>query len=138
MIYTGKEIQMKIDIETYDIDIAGHVNNIVFIRWLEKMRTRLLAGIVPFPKLLDKNIYPVVISTEAKYKKLIKLFDKPVGSMMLGYYSHGLMILNAAIKVNNITVFSAVQKCVLIDLKSNKMICRKVQDLLISKRVQFV
>jgi len=113
---------MNIDVETYDIDTAGHVNNTVFIKWLEKMRTRLFAQMISLKDMLDKNIYPVVISTEAKYKKLIKLFDKPVGSMALEYYSHGMMILKADVKVNGLSVFTAIQKCVLMDLIKNKML----------------
>jgi acyl-CoA thioesterase FadM len=128
MILEGRKIQMNIDIEPYDIDAAGHVNNLACIRWLENMRTRLLAGIIPLKKLLAKNIYPVVISTEAKYKKLIKLFDKPAGSLMLKYYAHGYMILNAVICVKGIPVFTAIQKCVLMDLVSSKMLAAKIRN----------
>ena len=43
MIIFPKEISVKLDliINTYDIDVAGHVNNAVYVQWLEKLRTKL-------------------------------------------------------------------------------------------------
>ncbi len=48
------------DIKTYDIDIAGHVNNIVFVRWLEELRVKLFEQTLPIVDLIKENKFPVV------------------------------------------------------------------------------
>lgn len=123
-------IEINIEVKTYDIDVAGHVNNIVYIRWLEDMRIELFTKIYSLEKLLSINYYPVVASSEIKYKKQIKLFDKPVGKMLLQSYSHGVFILKAEIIVNAKLAFTATQKCVLINLTSGRMLPQNLNDLL--------
>ncbi len=36
--------ELEIEIKTYDIDVAGRVNNIVYVRWIEDLRSRLLGS----------------------------------------------------------------------------------------------
>jgi acyl-CoA thioester hydrolase len=99
--------ELLLTVKTYDIDIAGHVNNIVFIRWIEDLRNELFNQIFPLKKLLEINYYPVVVSTEIKYKKQIKLFDKPVGKMELNSYSHGVLLFKTEITIDNYIAFIA-------------------------------
>lgn len=122
-------IEIPFTVNTYDIDIAGHVNNIVYIRWLEDLRNKLFAQIHPLEKLLEANHYPVVVSSDVKYKKQIKLFDKPVGIMFMHNYSHGVFTVKAEINLDNHIAFVAVQKCVLINLNDNKMFKGNIKDL---------
>jgi len=125
-----KSIEINIEVKTYDIDIAGHVNNIVYMRWLEDMRNELFSKIYPLKKLLEINYYPVVISTELKYKRQLKLFDKPVGRMFMESYSHGMIMLKADICINDSIAFTATQKCVLMNLTTHKMYMGSIQNLL--------
>ena len=129
-----KAIEMKLDVKTYDIDIAGHVNNIVYIRWIEDLRADLFSQIYPLEKLLEINYYPVVISTELKYKGQIKLFDKPIGKIILENYSHGVIHLKVEITNNENIVFSATQKCVLMNLDTQKMFMGSLEKLFKEKR----
>ena len=64
-------VKLNPQIKTYDIDIAGHVNNNVFIKWFEDLRIKLFNEHFMLPKLLSNNIYPVVVSTEIFYKKFL-------------------------------------------------------------------
>ena len=73
--------EITLTVNTYDIDIAGHVNNIVYIRWLEDLRNKFFSQIHSMEKLLEANHYLFVVSSDVRYKKQIKLFDKPVGRM---------------------------------------------------------
>ena len=41
-------IEMPLMINTFDIDAARHVNNVVYIRWLEELRTKLISSICDF------------------------------------------------------------------------------------------
>lgn len=129
-----KTIEINIEVKTYDIDIAGHVNNIVYIRWIEDLRAELFSQIYPLEKLLEINYYPVVISTELKYKGQIKLFDKPIGKITLENYSHGVIHLKVEIINDNATVFTASQKCVLMNLTSQKMFMGSLEKLLEGKK----
>jgi acyl-CoA thioesterase FadM len=48
-------VELSLNVNTYDIDVAGHVNNIVYIRWLEDMRNILYnkdSILSSFPKSL--------------------------------------------------------------------------------------
>jgi len=117
-------------VNTYDIDIVGHVNNIVYIRWIEDLRAELFSQIYPLEKLLEINYYPVVISTELKYKGQIKLFDKPIGRIFLESYSHGEIILKIEICLNENIAFTATQKCVLMNLTTQKMFMGSFEKLI--------
>ncbi|MGB9772272.1 MAG: acyl-CoA thioesterase [Candidatus Kapaibacteriota bacterium] len=128
MHLTQIEVEKNFEVQTYDIDIAGHVNNIVFIRWLEELRNKLFSAIISLEKLLANDLYLVVISSEVKYKKQIKLSDNPIGTMILENISHGVLTFNAQIQVNNKIVFYAKQKCVLMNLKTEKMFSGKLTD----------
>jgi len=128
--FIGKSVEINIKVNTYDIDVAGHVNNIVYIRWLEDMRTELFSKIYPLKNLLDINYYPVIVSSEIKYNNQIKLFDKPIGKMLLDSYSHGIYILKTEISNNKHIAFVATQKCALMNLTNNKMFMKSIQELI--------
>jgi acyl-CoA thioester hydrolase len=128
-----KYFESVLQVKTYDIDIAGHVNNIVYIRWIEDLRAELFSQIYPLEKLLEINYYPVVISTELKYKGQLKLFDNPIGKIILENYSHGVIHLKVEITNNDSMVFTATQKCVLMNLDTQKMFMGSLEKLLKEK-----
>lgn len=129
-------VELDIKVNTYDIDVAGHVNNIVYIRWIEDLRAELFSQIYPLEKLLEINYYPVVISTELNYKGQLKLFDKPIGKISLENYSHGIIYLRIEINCNDKIVLTAVQKCVLMNLKTRKMFMGSLERLLYGKEAE--
>lgn len=116
------QIEIPLNINTYDIDAAGHVNNIVYLRWLEDLRTKLISSICNFNKLVEEGLYPVVVSTSINYKKPLELFDSPVGTMKLESINHGIFTIKAEIKVETGIVTTAEQKCVIMNLNTRKMI----------------
>ena len=50
------EINLELPIKTYDIDFAGIVSNIVYIRWLEDLRLRIFEVHQPLEQLMAKKI----------------------------------------------------------------------------------
>ena len=58
-------------IYTYHIDFVGHVNNIIYIQWLENGRVKLLEAIgLPVTELATGDgIVPVLTETNISYKK---------------------------------------------------------------------
>lgn len=78
------EIKEQIRINAYDIDVAGIVHNLVYIRWFEDMRMRFLDRYLPFERLLKQDISPVLAHTEIDYKLPLKYPDKPTISTWVG------------------------------------------------------
>jgi acyl-CoA thioester hydrolase len=77
------EISLDLPIKTYDIDFAGIVSNIVYIRWLEDLRLKMLESHFPIEKLMARGYCPTVNSTEIKYQKALRLGDRPMGKMWM-------------------------------------------------------
>ncbi|MEJ2616923.1 MAG: thioesterase [Ignavibacteriaceae bacterium] len=123
-------VELKPEIKTYDIDIAGHVNNVVYIRWFEDLRTKLFINYFNLQELLSNNLYPVVISTSIYYKKYLKLFDRPVGTINIEYCSHGIVGLKTVIKRNKEIIAIGKQKCILLNLKTGRMDKEKIKSIL--------
>ena len=64
-------------IYTYQIDFVGHVNNIVYIQWLENARINLIEAMgLTISQIADKDeILPIITETNIKYKKpFVNLF----------------------------------------------------------------
>jgi acyl-CoA thioester hydrolase len=114
-----EEISVKLDlkINTYDIDVAGHVNNAVYIQWIEELRTKLFTEYFDLPGLL-----PVVRTTEISFRKFLKLFDKPIGKMYVERCEHGIFTLNFVIDLDNKISAEGRQKCVLYNLHKSCLI----------------
>ena len=74
----------NIDVATYDIDFAGVVSNIVYVRWMEDMRLAMTRAphFLPLVSLVDggAGIAPAVTKTEIHYRRPIKLGDQVIGS----------------------------------------------------------
>jgi len=131
-------VKLNFQIKTYDIDIAGHVNNNVYIKWFEDLRTKLFNEYFNLPELLSKNIYPVVVSTEIHYKKFLKLFDKPIGVLCIEYCNHGIITLKSEIRLNGKIAAGGKQKCALFDLNKSKVVNGKRFQKLIGQDVGLI
>lgn len=102
-------VELSFQPKTYDIDFAGHVSNIVYIRWLEDLRLSLLDTYLPLNALMEKGIAPVVMRTTIDYKRPVRLFDKPIGKMWAGDIGNVKGILLAEFSVNSVVVATAEQ-----------------------------
>ena len=120
---------LNIEIKTYEIDIAGHVNNIVYVKWLEDLRCKLFEQILSIDNLLYWNLYPVVTSTNIVYKTQLKLSDKPLGLIWIENIQHNLMILKFDFLLENKIFAFAEQKCVLLNLKNGTMDKQRLKSL---------
>ena len=59
----SKKVEFEVTVYTYQIDFAGHVSNIVYLRWMEMARSKLLeAAGLPVETLLARGIVPVLAS----------------------------------------------------------------------------
>jgi acyl-CoA thioester hydrolase len=119
---TNFSAETDFKVNTFDIDIAGHVNNTVYLNWIEILRTKLFDELCGFSNILSGKYYPVVVSTNIEYKNQIKIFDKPKGIIKISRLKYGVFSLEIEITVNGKIAAKAAQRCVIIDLVSEKMI----------------
>src|SRR5262245_30154672 len=96
----GLFVEHQIPVRTYDIDYAGHVSNIAYLRWFEDMRTMLFEKYFPLQPFLDDGKTPVIASHFVQYKRPIKLFEKPHAVMWVSEVTPASMIINAEIRVD--------------------------------------
>jgi acyl-CoA thioester hydrolase len=75
------EIALSLPVRTYDIDFAGIVSNIVYVRWFEDMRLAMLDHSFPLAEQLQQGFAPIVLQTKIDYKQSIVLGDRPIGKM---------------------------------------------------------
>lgn len=74
-------ITLPITVKTYDIDYAFIVHNAVYIRWLEDMRTLVLADYYSVEEMVADGITPILTRTEIDYRFPVRLGDDLVGQM---------------------------------------------------------
>src|SRR5690349_12582585 len=65
---TVEPIRLAFAVRTYDIDYAGIVSNIVYIRWLEDLRLELLERAYPLDRLVAGGLGPVLLETRIAYR----------------------------------------------------------------------
>jgi acyl-CoA thioester hydrolase len=77
-------VELDLPIRTYDIDFAGIVSNIVYVRWLEDLRLTMLAQYyMPLPALILTGIAPILTNTEINYQRQLTIHDLPFGRMWI-------------------------------------------------------
>jgi acyl-CoA thioester hydrolase len=75
----GKTYEAVLPVRTYDIDFAGVVSNIVFIRWLEDLRLGLMAEAYPLIRALAEDVAPILLATRISYRRPVTIADALVG-----------------------------------------------------------
>ncbi len=113
-------IKHDISVATYDIDFAGHVSNIAYLRWLEDMRLKIFDQHFPLADFMSQGLAPVLVSTNIEYKRPIKLFDKPRGLMWVSHMGNASLTIEAELLVNDQLTTKARHVGVFIDLSSAK------------------
>ncbi|MBX3085499.1 MAG: acyl-CoA thioesterase [Anaerolineae bacterium] len=109
------EIALPIPVRTYDIDFAGIVSNIVYIRWLEDLRLAMLDAYFPLQTQVTDGIGPVLVSTQIEYKRPIRLFDKVIGRMWVSELGTTRCNLQAEFAANDVITTTAAQVTVFIN-----------------------
>ena len=72
---------------TYDIDFAGVLNNVVYVRWLEDLRNLFAEQVLPIAEAFQRGIVPAIGRTEIDYLAPVRYPDKLEGRM--GLLEHG-------------------------------------------------
>ena len=80
-------IEHAFRVMTYDIDFAGVVSNISYIRWLEDLRNLFAEQALSIGDALQRGIAPTLMHTEIDYLAPVRFPDTVTGRMWLA--EHG-------------------------------------------------
>jgi acyl-CoA thioester hydrolase len=80
-------IQHTFRVMTYDIDFAGIVSNISYIRWLEDLRNLFAEQALSLGDAFQRGIAPALMHTEIDYLAPVRFPDMVIGRMWLA--EHG-------------------------------------------------
>lgn len=111
---------LPLRVQTYDIDVARHVNNQVYVRWLEDLRMEMLRQYYPIERLLADDIVPIIHSTHITYHRSISLTDEPLGVMWCSRMGRATFTLEAEIRVTEFACATATQRAILLKIGTTK------------------
>jgi acyl-CoA thioester hydrolase len=123
MSSTNREILVELDlpIRTYDIDFAGIVSNIVYVRWLEDLRLTMLSQYyMPLPELILTGIAPILTNTEINYQRQLTIHDRAVGKMWIEELGSLRCIVAAEILNGKYSAAQAKQTLLFINLTTRR------------------
>jgi acyl-CoA thioester hydrolase len=112
--------ELGITVQPYDIDFAAHVNNAVYVRWLEDLRIELLRRHCPMRALVEGGMAAVVAETHIRYKKPLRLFDEPVGRAWSSELGRVSCVLHFEIAADGQTRTEATQRVMFVDMNTMK------------------
>lgn len=115
-------VELQLPVKTYDIDFAGIVSNIVYVRWLEDLRLEMLSTFLPLEEQLNNGIAPIVLQTNIDYKQSIQMSDRPIGKMWIASLAALRWSVGAEISIAGKTSAIAQQMGIFINLETKKPI----------------
>jgi acyl-CoA thioester hydrolase len=114
--------EQALPIRTYDIDFAGIVSNIVFVRWLEDLRLGLMDRAYPLTRALAEDVAPVLLSTQIVYRHPVTISDPLIGRIQVSRMSRVRWRLAAEFTVNGAIHAEAEQEGLFMRLSTRKPI----------------
>jgi acyl-CoA thioester hydrolase len=104
-----------INVASYDIDFAGIVSNISYIRWLEDLRLAWLGKYFSLSNQIDAGFIPILLETNVQYQHAIRMFDNVKGGMWISRFHSHKWKVKAEFVVNEKIMAIAEQKGVFVD-----------------------
>jgi acyl-CoA thioester hydrolase len=114
------EVELDFSVRTYDIDFAGIVSNIVYIRWLEDLRLTILEEYYPLENFLSKGLVPTLVETHIKYIRPITIADQPHAHMWIGRMTKLKLVFSAEFNINGEITTSSEQLGCLVDVSNGR------------------
>jgi acyl-CoA thioester hydrolase len=114
--------ELPLRVRTYDIDFAGIVSNIVFIRWLEDLRLGLMDEAYPLVQALAEDVAPILVSTRIAYRRPVTIADKLVGRMRVASLGRVRWRLAAEFTVGGVICAEAEQEGLFMRLSTRRPI----------------
>jgi acyl-CoA thioester hydrolase len=114
--------EQPLPIRTYDIDFAGIVSNIVFIRWLEDLRLGLLDQAYPLIQALAEDVAPILLATRINYRRPVTIADSLLGRIRVAGFSRVRWRLAAEFRVTGVLHAEAEQEGLFMRLSTRRPI----------------
>ena len=114
--------EQLLPIRTYDIDFAGIVSNIVFIRWLEDLRLALLEQAYPLTQGLADDVAPILLATRISYRRPVRIGDALLGRMRVAQLGRVRWRLGAEFTVGGVVHAEAEQEGLFMRLSTRRPI----------------
>lgn len=114
------KLLFDLEVYTYQIDFAGHVNNSVYIHWMEIGRIKLLEAIgMPIHEVLKQGIAPVLVETNIIYKLPLYLGDRVQAQMWLSELRNASAVMQFRFyNGDQVLAAEGVQKGLFVDAKT--------------------
>lgn len=108
--------EFNITARGYELDSFGHVNNSVYLNWMEEARWQILREFELFDYFTVNNLLLVVIENYIKYIREVKIFDELIIKTNVEHISPYLIfdqkIYN---KIDNLIAAKGYSRTLLID-----------------------
>ena len=113
-------VERTIEIKTYDIDFAGIVGNIVYVRWLEDLRIAMMAEVYPLARAVADGVAPMLLETRIAYERPLTLQDAVVGRIWAAGMAGARWRIEAEFRVGGTVHARAEQTGLFIRLSTRK------------------
>jgi acyl-CoA thioester hydrolase len=114
------QIELHLPVKTYDIDFAGIVSNIVYVRWIEDLRLEMLNNFFPLHEQIENGFAPMVLQTTIDYKQSIQMNDRPIGTMWMESLGSLRWVVGAEISLAGKVSAIAQQTGIFVNLHNKK------------------
>lgn len=115
------QFNFKFRVRGYEIDSFGHVNNAVYINYLEQARWEILDEINLIKTFSESGNFLVVVETNIKYIRELKLFDCANVVSHMSKRGFFLEFFQNIYDQENTTIAKAVVKCLFVDKARNPL-----------------
>jgi acyl-CoA thioester hydrolase len=89
-----QKVIFDLEVYPYQIDYIGHVNNAVYIQWMEIGRIKLLEAIgLPIHEIAQRGFVPVLVHTSITYKTPLHISDRIQVQLWLSELRHASAII---------------------------------------------
>ena len=116
----GRVVERDIVVKTYDIDFAGIVSNIVYVRWLEDLRLAMMDESYPLPRALADDVAPILLETRISYGRPLTVRDRPRGRIWIKRMERIRWILAAEFVGDDFSYATAEQTGLFIRLSTRR------------------
>ncbi|PZR94649.1 MAG: hypothetical protein DLM69_12305 [Candidatus Chloroheliales bacterium] len=108
-------------VKSYDVDFAGVVSNLVYLRWLEDLRLELLERTIPIRELNEQGLNPTLVRTEIDYRAPLHLSERVVGQMSIVRVGNASFAMHARLhKADGTLVAEANQVACLVSARTGR------------------
>ena len=77
------QAELRFCVRPYDTDFMGIVNNLVYLRWFEDLRERLLDGVFPLKDMLACGKCLILYETHIRHLCPLTLGSEPLGKVWM-------------------------------------------------------